>query len=116
ERDDVCFPGNGTSFATPVLAGAVACYWQANRQLNNIRLLSRLRNSASKAKTPDNFMGYGIPDLCAVPDFDFSAFATTAGLNVMLTDAGYDELKIEVIDMFGRVLMNTENSENKIDI
>ena len=60
----ICFPANGTSFATPVLAGAVACFWQAHPGLNNIEVLNLLRRSASQAKNPDNNIGWGIPVLC----------------------------------------------------
>lgn len=61
----ICFPANGTSFSSPVLAGAVACFWQANYELNNIGVLNLLRQSASRAKNPDNELGWGIPKTCA---------------------------------------------------
>lgn len=64
-EQSVCFPGNGTSFATPVLAGAVACFWQANKNLSNHKILDTLRKTATQANSPNNFKGWGVPYMCA---------------------------------------------------
>ncbi|CAN5901356.1 S8 family serine peptidase [soil metagenome] len=52
---------NGTSFSGPILAGMVAGYWQANRHLKNAEVIEHLKRSGSRASTPDNNVGYGIP-------------------------------------------------------
>ncbi len=57
--------GNGTSYATPILAGAVACLWQANPTKTNMEILQALRSTASKSSNPDNLYGWGIPNMCA---------------------------------------------------
>ncbi len=57
--------GNGTSYATPILAGAVACLWQANPTKTNMQILQALRATASQATNPDNVYGWGIPSMCA---------------------------------------------------
>ncbi len=70
EGSYVCQPngvftgGNGTSFATPILAGAVACLWQANPTKNNMEILAALKATASQSNTPDNNYGWGIPNMC----------------------------------------------------
>lgn len=56
--------GNGTSFACPVMAGAVACLWQANPTKTNMEVLRAIRLSSSKNGNMDNDYGWGIPDLC----------------------------------------------------
>lgn len=56
--------GNGTSFACPVMAGAVACLWQANPTKTNMQVLQAIRRSSSKNGNMDNDYGWGIPDLC----------------------------------------------------
>lgn len=69
----ICFddvnvgPGNGTSFSAPVLAGAAACYWQAHRSFSNIDLFKSLRDHASNTASPNNSIGWGIPNMCAIP-------------------------------------------------
>lgn len=62
--NEVCFPGNGTSFATPVLAGAVACFWQANRDLSNMDILRELKFRGDHKHNPNNGVGWGVPKLC----------------------------------------------------
>ena len=69
ERAVVQFPNNsigtnnGTSFAAPNIAGLAACLWQGFREFNNMRIINALRKSGSIASTPDNRIGYGIPDM-----------------------------------------------------
>jgi subtilisin family serine protease len=54
--------GNGTSFATPNLAGLVACLWQAFPEFTNMEIIEAVTKNSSIYKTPDNRIGYGIPD------------------------------------------------------
>ena len=54
---------NGTSFAGPNLAGLITCLWQAFPEINNAGILNTLKTSASKSLTPDDRVGYGIPDM-----------------------------------------------------
>ena len=54
--------GNGTSFSSPIIAGAAASLWQANPTLTNMELLNAIKATASKSNNPDNLMGWGIPD------------------------------------------------------
>lgn len=53
---------NGTSFSGPILAGMVAGFWQANRHLKNAEVIEHLKRSGSRAESPDNNIGYGIPN------------------------------------------------------
>ncbi|RYY66947.1 MAG: T9SS type A sorting domain-containing protein [Chitinophagaceae bacterium] len=55
--------GNGTSFATPNLAGLITCLWQGFPELNNMTVIDALRQSGTKATAPDSIVGYGIPDV-----------------------------------------------------
>jgi serine protease AprX len=57
------FHGNGTSFSSPVLAGAVACLWQANPGMSNHQIMDAVKRSAHQFLFPDTLMGYGIPNL-----------------------------------------------------
>lgn len=53
---------NGTSFATPTLAGLGICLWQALPWLSNLQIIELLQQTASQYKRPDVELGYGIPD------------------------------------------------------
>ncbi len=55
--------GNGTSFATPVMAGIAACLWQAFPEIKNMDILQGLRQSGDRFTNPDDRTGYGIPDV-----------------------------------------------------
>jgi len=54
--------GNGTSFATPNLAGLVTCLWQAFPEFTNMEIIKAVEKSSSIYDHPDNRIGYGIPD------------------------------------------------------
>ena len=54
---------NGTSFSSPIMAGAVASLWQAVPNLKNDVIMQKIRESASLYNNPTDYMGYGIPNL-----------------------------------------------------
>ncbi len=56
------YNGDGTSFATPVLAGAVACLRQARPNASVQEICDAVRQSGDRASNPDSKYGYGIPD------------------------------------------------------
>ena len=56
--------GNGTSFASPTIAGMVACLWQGNPTKTNMQVIQAIKKSASQYSHPDSLLGYGIPDFC----------------------------------------------------
>lgn len=94
EGSYVCSPGfnfgsgNGTSYATPILAGAVACLWQANPTKTNMQILQALKATASKSNSPDNNYGWGIPNICA-------AHNLMNGTNVGISEnVGLNSLKL----------------------
>lgn len=55
--------GNGTSFSCPLVAGMVACLWQAFPNVKNSEIIDAVRQSSSNYNNPDNSFGYGIPDM-----------------------------------------------------
>lgn len=76
-KPDVCSPGvldyvvngsgeltrsNGTSFASPIMCGMVACLWQAFPNLTAYQIMELVRKGADRHSFPDNVYGYGIPD------------------------------------------------------
>lgn len=53
---------NGTSYAAPIIAGAVACLWQQFPDLDAQTLLQAVRETGHQYSTPDSLLGYGIPN------------------------------------------------------
>ncbi len=54
--------GNGTSFSSPIMAGMVACFWQAFPELNNYEVMRAVESCSHLYPNPDYNVGYGIPD------------------------------------------------------
>ncbi len=53
----------GTSFSTPLIAGAVALLLQVDSTLTPMEIKDRLCSAGSQASSPDNLMGWGIPNI-----------------------------------------------------
>lgn len=68
--DGMLTQSSGTSFSAPVITGLAACLWEALPELTNWQLINKIRQSASSYESPNNYMGYGIPN-----------FAMAAGLS-----------------------------------
>ncbi|TDP01460.1 S8 family serine peptidase [Flavobacterium sp. 245] len=67
---------NGTSFSCPVMAGLVACLWQAFPSKTNKEIRQMILQSSDRYTTPDFNYGYGIPNFGAnlgVNDFVLSS-------------------------------------------
>src|SRR6185312_8993010 len=55
---------NGTSFATPITAGAVACLWQADTNASNYQIMTAIKQSATRYSSPNDSIGWGVPNYC----------------------------------------------------
>ena len=62
------------SFACPLIAGMVACLWQAFPNKPAKEIIDLVRQSGNNYQYPDNIMGYGIPDF-------WSAYQSATYLN-----------------------------------
>ena len=60
--DSTISRGNGTSFSSPIIAGMAATLWQAFPSATNMDIFNAIEESASLYSTPNDSMGYGIPD------------------------------------------------------
>ena len=117
-----CFMGNGTSFATPILAGAVACFWQSKPTLKSQQIITGLKQYANNSLAPDNSIGWGIPNMC-------TTYYTTIGIKEDTKSSGWlispnpftNEISIKfneeisnsvitVTDVCGRIISKTNIS------
>lgn len=60
---------NGTSFASPLLAGMSACLWQAFPEKSNFQIMDAIRTSGDRAQNPDESLGYGVTDFLKAFNF-----------------------------------------------
>ncbi len=82
--------GNGTSFATPNIAGLVTCLWQAFPEFSNMEIIQAVERSSSTYNSPDDRIGYGIPDFKAAYN-DLSAQRALRNISAIL---GNETLKV----------------------
>jgi len=54
--------GNGTSFSAPIITGLAACLFEAYPEKSASELFDAIVASAHLAQTPNESMGYGLPD------------------------------------------------------
>jgi hypothetical protein len=53
---------DGTSFSSPIMAGMLACLWQAFPDKTNQEIRELIIQSADRFRVPDRQYGYGVPD------------------------------------------------------
>ncbi len=118
-----CGFGNGTSYSTPILAGAVACLWQSKPFAKNMQIISSLKSSATNSATPNNTVGWGVPKICsakiilgmnevssASDQVRFFPNPFNSELNIQLLN-DVSSVKIKIIDVLGKEVYS-ENHEN----
>jgi hypothetical protein len=80
---------SGTSLACPNMAGLATCLWQAFPEESNMGIISALQQSANKFASPDDRVGYGIPDMKKAFVILLKRFYTgqikQAGCNTLIT-------------------------------
>lgn len=108
---------SGTSFSSPILAGMVACLWQAFPEKTNTEIMQMVRQSGHLYYSPNDSMGYGIPDFkkayllnknelqkllpVAYPNPFSSSF------NVSFLVPQEDTYNIALYDYFGKEIFNS---------
>ncbi|MFT5890690.1 MAG: serine protease AprX [Dokdonia sp.] len=121
---------SGTSFSSPIMAGAVTSFWQAYPELTNAEVMQIVRESAHLFNTPNAQMGYGIPNfedaINNVLSVEESAFAKAYTLSPNPANSivqiqfpeGASQATIFVYDMLGkRVLQKAITvADNAVDI
>ena len=118
--------GSGTSFSSPIMAGAMACLWQSAPALSAQHLRDAVRNTASKASTPGNLYGYGIPNMVNAnliltapsgsPDTEpaFSLFPVPFTDSPLLKSKHNNPgtLKVEILSVSGQLLVTRNLTMN----
>ena len=70
--------GSGTSFACPNMAGLSTCLWQGFPEYNNMRIIRALKEAGSIYTSPNDRIGYGIPNMKKAFGSLLSEFATSS--------------------------------------
>ncbi|HRH09927.1 MAG TPA: S8 family serine peptidase [Bacteroidia bacterium] len=123
-----CGYSNGTSFSCPILAGAVACFWQAHKTWNCIKVLDTLKKTASYSLTPNNSRGWGTTNMCLMPpivmaqqelqkenSFSIVPNPFSSEINIQFAE-NKDSFSISVISMLGSVVKENHYNENNQNV
>ena len=108
--------GNGTSFASPTLAGMVACLWQGNPAKTNMQVINAIKQSASQYSSPDSLLGYGIPDFCVADQILKGTYGIKSiTSNIINTLCGSNDcmLTVNLYDIAGRLVLNTQTKSSQ---
>lgn len=115
DHNDNLRTANGTSFSSPLLAGGVACLLEAFPNLTPQQIRSALEQNASQSNSPDNLLGYGIPDFGLL-------FQTLSQLDQSTKEVKWHVVnqhlhldkelypKIQIYSIQGQLLIDAENS------
>lgn len=115
--------GNGTSFSSPILCGAIASLWSKHPTKNFWEIKSAVEKSASIYHLPDSAIGYGIPNFGVADqilnNINLSDLYTGQVLQVYPNPASEnninfdyysnisEDVKIEITNMKGKVVFST---------
>jgi subtilisin family serine protease len=113
---------NGTSFSGPIMAGMVACLWQALPNKTNSEIVQLIKQSAHLFATPNDELGYGIPDFNlalntalltteSVTKSKFSIFPnpTTESITVSFP-SGFDSADVSIYNTLGQLVLQRKVS------
>lgn len=117
---------SGTSASTPLISGLAAGLWQAFPELNVIALYDLIISSGTLAKTPNNEMGYGIPNYLAAKEIVtgveppsptlavvvYPNPITTDSLNIDLDIPSGQQVKITIYNLQGQRVFQSEGEVN----
>lgn len=110
---------NGTSFSSPLIAGACATLWQAYPEATNMEILQAVQESAHLYTTPNDSMGYGIPNFgkafvlldSLFPEIDTTVVDTTVDTTIDTTLTTIDIIPLLDGDVFTVLLQSLTNQE-----
>jgi hypothetical protein len=118
---------NGTSFSSPIMAGAITCLWQSRPEVPNYLIMQVVRESAHLYNNPTNQMGYGIPNfedaynalqiLGIENDFliqNFALYPNPVDTQVNISfPQGISNANLTLYNMLGELVLETEISSER---
>ncbi|MDR2980073.1 MAG: S8 family peptidase [Bacteroidales bacterium] len=113
---------NGTSLASPIMAGLTACLWQGMPDKTPLELMALIRESCHLYHNPNSELGYGIPNFnlfpASITTFENSAIRYTNPVTSLLIIENPDLTiqHIEIYDIQGKMIYTGETSNTQLTI
>jgi serine protease AprX len=105
------YKGNGTSYAAPIFAGAMACLMEYRPNFHPDSLLNYILFSSTHQNYPDSLYGYGIPN------FGLALYRMGAWINTVREDYFWNETEsIIFFQDINLYLLSYSNQKITIDI
>ncbi|KAB1067116.1 S8 family serine peptidase [Tamlana haliotis] len=128
DRNDAIVQNNGTSFSGPIMAGGVACLMQALPDKSHEDILALVRASGSQFNSPDNQLGYGVPNLYQAfqkglsntefNNLSFKIYPNPVISTLFITfDSGSSEAQLKLYNTLGVLVLDTVvNNKNGVSL
>ena len=119
---------NGTSFASPIMCGLVACLQQALPDTSPAQLMQVIKQSAHLYANPDFYYGYGIPDFSKALNETLSIYSSESDLNqiqlypnpfthqIFIENPTQEDFLVKVYNFQGQLILHQTNSSEKFTI
>jgi len=101
--------GSGTSYSGPIVAGMVACLWQALPSKTNQQIKQLITQSADRYAAPTVEFGYGIPDFSLALANGLSVTNASKNDFVVYPNPANDSISVTLSEGFktGNVILYT---------
>ena len=106
---------SGTSFSGPIMAGAVASFWQAVPSLTNQQVVDFVKQSSDRFVNPTDQYGYGVPDFqLALNNAQLLVNQTSVGRFLVYPNPVSDKLFISFPASFSEAKISFYNALGQI--
>jgi subtilisin family serine protease len=118
---------NGTSFSSPIMAGVLACFWQAFPNLTNTQVMQRIRESADRYSNPHEQYGYGLPNFetayatvlkieeqALIKEISIYPNPVTTTFTLKVSNYDVSGLSIQIFSIIGKKVFEKWNLKNTI--
>ncbi|MCI9844662.1 S8 family serine peptidase [Flavobacterium pectinovorum] len=109
---------DGTSFSCPIMAGMIACLWQAFPTKTNQEIRNMVIQSSDKYLTPDNNYGYGIPNFGTTLTVDsfvndnFKVYPNPASTHIVFSFSNeINNGKVSIYSVLGQKVLDKKITE-----
>lgn len=118
---------NGTSFSSPILAGAAACLWESRSNFTNMEVFNAIQESAHLYSTPNNDYGFGIPNMHMAYYYVTSvtevtentvelAYPNPATTMVRLNVAHASNTEATIYNQLGQLVLQSKVNNGQLDV